>query len=96
MVGHILEYHVYHLYVVGVPDRPRVVKALRAAGVASEVYYPYALHLLEPFRHLGYREGDFPISERACRELLAIPIFPETTDEQRNATVVALAAALAR
>ena len=74
--------HVYHLYVLQTEERDQLDKRLSEAGVASGVYYPQALHLTSPIRELGYQEGDFPVSERASLETLAIPIYPELTDKQ--------------
>ena len=87
--------HVYYLYVIRVQDRDRIIQELKAAGIASEVYYPQPLHLSAPCRVYGYREGDFPVSEQASRETLAIPIYPEMSPEQREAVVAALARAVA-
>ena len=74
--------HVYHLYVVQTELREQLEKRLVEAGVASGVYYPQPLHLTSPCRELGYNEGDFPVSEKASRETLAFPIYPELTDQQ--------------
>lgn len=74
--------HVYHLYVLQADERDQLKERLKAAGIASGVYYPQALHLTNPCRELGYGEGDFPISERASLNTLAVPIYPELTDQQ--------------
>jgi len=75
---------IFHQYTVRVPGGKR--DALRAylaeRGIGTEVYYPLPLHLQPCFRHLGYREGDLPESERASREVLSFPMFPELTDEE--------------
>src|SRR4051812_2235822 len=73
---------IYNQYVVRVQHRDRVKQCLADRGVATAVYYPIPLHLQECFGHLGYREGDFPESERACREVLALPVYPELHEEQ--------------
>lgn len=82
--------HVYHLYVIQTPDRDKVSKMLNDAGVASGIYYPQPIHLAQPCRDLGYVDGDFPVSERASRETLAIPIFPEMDAEQIDIVIKTL------
>ena len=59
-----------------------IQKALKATDIASAVYYPQPLHLAQPLADLGYRPGDFPLSEQACRQTLAIPIYPEMSEDQ--------------
>jgi dTDP-4-amino-4,6-dideoxygalactose transaminase len=86
--------HVYHQYVVRVADRDGVRKRLAERGVASSVFYPVPLHLQPCFRDLGGREGDFPHAERAAREVLALPIFPELTDGEVERVAGALLACL--
>jgi dTDP-4-amino-4,6-dideoxygalactose transaminase len=74
--------HVYHQYVLRVPDRDAVRARLSEAGVATAVFYPVPFHLQECFADLGYREGSFPEAERAAKEVLALPIFAEMRDEE--------------
>jgi dTDP-4-amino-4,6-dideoxygalactose transaminase len=87
-------HHIYHQYVVRVPDRDQVREKLTAAGIGCAVYYPIPLHLQECFASLGHSEGDFPESEKAARESLALPIYPELTAEQIREVAGALAKAL--
>ncbi|MFM8460064.1 MAG: DegT/DnrJ/EryC1/StrS family aminotransferase, partial [Chthoniobacterales bacterium] len=75
-------HHIYHQYVVRVPDRDKVREKLSAAGIGCAVYYPIPLHLQECFASLGHSAGDFPESEKAARESLALPIYPELTADQ--------------
>ncbi|NQT47355.1 MAG: DegT/DnrJ/EryC1/StrS family aminotransferase, partial [Chloroflexi bacterium] len=74
--------HVYHLYVVRVKRRLELQERLRAMGIASAIYYPVPLHLVGAYAQLGHRQGDFPEAERAAQETLALPIYPEMSDEQ--------------
>jgi dTDP-4-amino-4,6-dideoxygalactose transaminase len=77
-------YHVFHQYVVRVGRRDELRKFLSERRIGTEIYYPLPLHLQPCFTYLGYREGDLPESGRAAREVLALPMFPELTqDEQR-------------
>ena len=73
---------IYNQYVVRVPDRDALKQRLAQNGIGTAVYYPLGLHLQECFRDLGYREGDLPETERACREVLALPVYPELSEEQ--------------
>lgn len=74
--------HVFHLYVIRVKEREKVQQQLSKEGVASAVYYPQPVHLSGPCRPLGYDEGNFPVSELASQETLAIPLYPEMSVEQ--------------
>ncbi len=73
---------VYNQYVVRVPDRDAVRQRLTDAGVGTEIYYPFPLHTQPCFADLGYRTGAFPVAERACGDVLALPIYPELPAEQ--------------
>jgi dTDP-4-amino-4,6-dideoxygalactose transaminase len=74
--------HIFNQYVVRVPNRDAVRTRMGERGVGTEVYYPVALHMQQCFSMLGYHEGDMPHSEAAARETLALPIYPELTEDQ--------------
>jgi dTDP-4-amino-4,6-dideoxygalactose transaminase len=72
---------IYNQYVVRVPNRDDVQKELAERGIGSAVYYPLPLHLQECFKYLGVGEGDLPETERACKQVLALPVYPELPEE---------------
>ncbi len=74
--------HVYHQFVIRVKDRDRVRAALREKGIETGVHYPVPLHLQPCYAWMGLREGSFPEAERAAREVLSLPLYPELTDGQ--------------
>jgi len=78
---------VYHLYVVQVDHREEVQAALAEQGIATGIHYPIPLHLQKAYTHLGYRPGDFPVSERAAQRVLSLPMFPaiSVSDQVRTA-----------
>jgi dTDP-4-amino-4,6-dideoxygalactose transaminase len=82
--------HVFHQYVVRAPRRDALRAHLASAAIGTEVYYPIPLHLQECFASLGYRRGDLPEAERACAEVLALPMFPELTAAQQERVVAAV------
>lgn len=82
--------HVYHQYVIRAPERDELRKFLDSRGIGTGVYYPLPLHLQPCFDYLGYKEGAFPESEGAAREVLALPIYPEITPAQQEEVVSAI------
>lgn len=88
--------HVWHLYVVRVPARDRVLAHLTEAGIEAAVHYPTPLHLTGALASLGHRPGDFPVAERLAGEILSLPVFPGITAEQQERVVRELRAALDR
>ena len=81
---------VYHLYVVRHPRRDELKKHLEANQIGCALHYPLPLHLQKCYSSLGYNAGDFPVAEKAARECLSLPIYPELADDQlqRVASVI--------
>jgi dTDP-4-amino-4,6-dideoxygalactose transaminase len=79
--------HIFHQYVIRVPERDGLRQFLTEEGIGTDIYYPVPLHLQECYSFLKYRRGDLPISEKASEEVLALPIFPELTEDQQRVIV---------
>lgn len=73
---------VYHLFVVRLQERDALREHLKARGISTGIHYPIPLHLQPAYRHLGYKEGDFPITEECARQVLSLPMYPELTQAQ--------------
>jgi dTDP-4-amino-4,6-dideoxygalactose transaminase len=73
---------VYHLYVVRVQDREALQTHLAEAGIGSGIHYPIPLHLQKAYQHLGYKKGDYPVTERIAEEIVSLPMFPQLTRGQ--------------
>ena len=82
--------HVFHLYVIKSRDRERLREFLNERKIGNGVYYPVILPGLEIFRDLGYNPGEFPVAEHCCREVLALPMFPQLTEEEIGTVVQAV------
>lgn len=85
-------HHVYHLYAIRASRRDQLRQHLAERGISTEVYYPLPLHLQKALAYLGYRPGDFPEAERAADHLLALPLFPEITEDEQRRVVDSIAA----
>jgi dTDP-4-amino-4,6-dideoxygalactose transaminase len=83
--------HVYNQFTIRSPRRDDLKAFLQAAGVPSEIYYPLCIHLQKAFAYLGHKPGDFPESEKASREVLSLPVYPELPDAQQDRVVQAIA-----
>ncbi len=85
---------VFHQCVIRVPDRDALCDFFKERGVGHAVYYPHPLHLQECYADLGHSRGDFPHSEQAASEVMALPIYPELSLEQQNEVVETLQSGL--
>jgi dTDP-4-amino-4,6-dideoxygalactose transaminase len=86
--------HIYHLYVVQSECRDNLQQKLAAAGVQTVMHYPIPIHLQPAYQSLGYAEGAFPETEKLCRRVLSLPMFPELSDAQQDEVMQAIKHAL--
>ena len=86
---------VWHLFVVQLDDRERILAELTAAGVGAAIHYPTPIHLAGAYSHLGHRPGDFPVAESAADRILSLPLYPHIRAEQQEYVVEALVSAIA-
>jgi dTDP-4-amino-4,6-dideoxygalactose transaminase len=76
--------HTYYMYVIRTDKREKLMQHLKEKGIDCGIHYPIPLHLQPAYKHLGYKEGDFPVAENAAKEILSIPLYPELTEEQKE------------
>jgi dTDP-4-amino-4,6-dideoxygalactose transaminase len=82
--------HIFNQYTVRVPRRDALQAHLKARGIGNSIYYPLSLHLQPCFAHLGYAEGDFPVSEAASAQVISLPVYPELSESQQQAVIDAV------
>jgi dTDP-4-amino-4,6-dideoxygalactose transaminase len=85
---------VWHLFVVQVDERERVLTEVKAAGVEAGIHYRTPIHLTGAYTPLGYGAGDFPVAEAAARRILSLPLYPHITRDQQHQVVASLLAAI--
>ncbi len=83
--------HTFHQYVIWIENRDNLQKYLKENEISTNIYYPLCLHLQECFKYLGYKEGDFPLSEEASKHVLAIPMYPELIEDKQEYIVSKIA-----
>ena len=72
----------YYVYNILVPKRDGLAARLKEKDIGYSIYYPKPLHLQTCFKYLGHKEGDFPVAEKVSKEILALPMYPELTDDE--------------
>ncbi|MSO84215.1 MAG: DegT/DnrJ/EryC1/StrS family aminotransferase [Acidobacteria bacterium] len=82
--------HVYHLYVVRHPARDAIIGGLAAHDIIAGIHYPWPIHTMPAYAHLGYGEGSLPVAEQAAREIFSLPMYPSLTDAQQDRVCGAL------
>lgn len=76
--------HVYHLYVIQVEEsvRDKLITYLNSRGIGAQIHYPIPIHLQKAYKHLGYKEGSFPVAERLAKRIISLPMFPELKQQE--------------
>lgn len=75
-------FHIYNLFVIRAKNRDKLCERLLQNGIMAQVHYKVPIHLQKAYSFLGYKKGDFPVSEKCCREILSLPMYPELSEEQ--------------
>src|SRR5262249_38756179 len=88
--------HVYHVYAVRTPDREDLMKALAEQGIPTAIHYPVPVHLQPAYHDPAYGQGSFPHSEKAAREVVSLPMYPEMTEAHQERVSSALRALVGR
>ncbi len=80
-------YHIYNQYTIAVKNQEELMAVLKEKQIGHDIYYPLPFHLLDCYKGLSYKEGDFPVSEKAAREVVSIPVFPELTESEQDEVI---------
>jgi len=80
-------YHIYNQYTIGVKNQTELLAKLKEKEIGHDVYYPVPFHLLACYKEMSYKEGDFPVSEKAAKEVVSIPVFPELTEAEQDEVI---------
>jgi dTDP-3-amino-2,3,6-trideoxy-4-keto-D-glucose/dTDP-3-amino-3,4,6-trideoxy-alpha-D-glucose/dTDP-2,6-dideoxy-D-kanosamine transaminase len=82
--------HAYYLYVCRHPERDSIIEELKKRNILVNISYPWPIHIMTGYQYLGYKEGDFPQTEKAAREIFSLPMYPSLTDEEQGQVITAL------
>ncbi len=82
--------HVFHLFVVRHPRRDKFIQRLKHLGIATAIHYPHPIHLMPAYKFLGNKRGDFPVAEKACSEVISLPLYPQLSTKEQDKIIDAL------